>query len=996
MQVKLALAFVAAVALTLLAGVAPGLSASDPASEEAQKLRVLLDAPIPDPKEHNPVQLAQIYLQRARAAQALGESERALKEFLAGIQVVGLKSPAAYDLYDHLAPLYLDRGDPERSVEARKSALAVTQNPVRQLTQIAYIATVLSGQGKREEAKQYLDRAEATLVSVRNNERLVSYGSLMTAKVAQAKGYFDLFFGYLKDAEEDYRLCLGSIRTYMGKDPDAFDRNFFDLANCTKLWMFTAVRQGRLREASVFVDDARRTAQDYAVKQGRPLFVSRMAPEIARVYIEEGLLKEASDLLEATVANVTKAVESEEESGEANQIVRARRQQAAMEMMQGNWQKAEEIYRQTKEPVAEWGYALVKLGRVNESLQMLNTILQNDTKRYDDKSLYLWEDRAFYALASGASGQKEAAVKTLSSAIPKILEMSRPEGTSGEAGLFNTARLDWLLDGYIMLLTDVHRAGGRVEGVDIVSEAFRYADIARGSRVQGALSAAILRASVSDPTVAAVVRKSQDLEYQLKVTAESLTVLQNDDKNPEKEKLIAAARANLERLRAENEETQKEPKRKLPDYSDLLNPKPLDIAGTQKFLHPNEALISIYSTPQRALVWAVPAQGQPSFSVLDLPSSGIADLVAKLRKSLDPTEVDVSGVPTFDFDTAYDLYQRLLAPVENGWKDAQELLIVPHGALSELPFSVLITGTYKPAHSAVPFADHAAAPWLLQKAAISYLPTVAGLASLRRATTQTAERAFIGFGDPVFAAASTSDSTGASLASRGIQRRNLKVPTRSISATENQGQLGLLQPLPDTSREVQEIAKILHADEGRDVYLGRRASEQVVKATDLTRYRVVMFATHGLVPGDLPDLSQPALALSNPALTGEKEDGLLTLTEILALKLRADWVVLSACNTASPDGQASEAVSGLGRAFFYAGAKALLVSHWPVETVSARLLTTELFKRQAGNPKLGRAQAMREASLALMQQSAKVERGQPYSYAHPMFWAPFVVVGDGG
>src|SRR6202008_3372775 len=108
--------------------------------------------------------------------------------------------------------------------------------------------------------------------------------------------------------------------------------------------------------------------------------------------------------------------------------------------------------------------------------------------------------------------------------------------------------------------------------------------------------AAILRASVSDPTLAAVVRKSQDLEYQLKAASESLTVLQNDDKNPEREKLISPARANLEGLRAENEETQKELKRKLPDYSDLLNPKPLDIAGTQKFLHPNEALISIYST----------------------------------------------------------------------------------------------------------------------------------------------------------------------------------------------------------------------------------------------------------------------------------------------------------------------------------------------------------------------------------------------------------------
>ena len=201
-----------------------------------------------------------------------------------------------------------------------------------------------------------------------------------------------------------------------------------------------------------------------------------------------------------------------------------------------------------------------------------------------------------------------------------------------------------------------------------------------------------------------------------------------------------------------------------------------------------------------------------------------------------------------------------------------------------------------------------------------------------------------------------------------------------------------MEPLPDTSEEVREIAKILRADEAKDVNLGQRASEQLVKSSDLSQYRVVMFATHGLVAGELPELSQPALALSNPNLTNEKDDGLLTLAEILELKLRADWVVLSACNTASSDGQASEAVSGLGRAFFFAGAKALLVSHWPVETVSAKLLTTELFKRQTADAKLTRSQALRAASLAVMQQSA----GNSYSYAHPMFWAPFVVVGDGG
>jgi CHAT domain-containing protein len=425
-----------------------------------------------------------------------------------------------------------------------------------------------------------------------------------------------------------------------------------------------------------------------------------------------------------------------------------------------------------------------------------------------------------------------------------------------------------------------------------------------------------------------------------------------------------------------------------------LDAKPLTIIDAQKLLKPQEALLSFYSTQKQTLIWAVPAQGQVSFAIADLSLSTIANVVTKLRKSLDPSEADVGQVPTFDFNASHELYQKLLAPVAVSWNNAKELIIVPHGALSELPLSVLVTSAYQPNHKGIPFADHGAAPWLIRKASISYLPSLGALATLRRTATQRPGKSFVGFGDPVFGQSAAASGT-AVLAARGLKRRNALTEANNNKAGSTSG-LELLQPLPDTAEEIREIAKILHADEARDVNLGASASEQNVKTSDLSQYRVVMFATHGLTPDELPGLSQPALALSNPAVTGEKEDGLLTLAEILGLKLRADWVVLSACNTASPDGQASEAVSGLGRAFFFAGAKALLVSHWPVETVSAKLLTTELFRRQVANASLGRAQALREASLAVMQQSAKGSRGASYSYAHPMFWAPFVVVGDGG
>ncbi|MBI2586930.1 MAG: CHAT domain-containing protein [Rhodospirillales bacterium] len=210
--------------------------------------------------------------------------------------------------------------------------------------------------------------------------------------------------------------------------------------------------------------------------------------------------------------------------------------------------------------------------------------------------------------------------------------------------------------------------------------------------------------------------------------------------------------------------------------------------------------------------------------------------------------------------------------------------------------------------------------------------------------------------------------------------------------------MSALPPLPDTADEVRSIAVAMNADLTKSVFLGKDASEGRVKSMDLSGFKVLAFATHGLVPGDLDGLTQPALALSSPKVDGGNDDGLLTMGEILGLKLDADWVVLSACNTGAGEGAGAEAVSGLGRAFFYAGTRALLVSNWPVETTSARSLTTDLFRRQAAEPGLSRAEALRQAMVGLIDGSGHVDAKSgktTFSYAHPLFWAPFTLIGDG-
>ena len=160
----------------------------------------------------------------------------------------------------------------------------------------------------------------------------------------------------------------------------------------------------------------------------------------------------------------------------------------------------------------------------------------------------------------------------------------------------------------------------------------------------------------------------------------------------------------------------------------------------------------------------------------------------------------------------------------------------------------------------------------------------------------------------------------------------------------------------------------------------------------------MVFATHGLVPGELNGLHQPALAMTAPDVAGHPGDGLLTMEEILALKLDADWVVLSACNTGTGAGAGAEAASGLGRAFFYAGTRAILVTNWSVHSVSARELVTDLFRRQAATASCRAARhCARRWTNYLIRAGFADERGKTlFGYAHPLFWAPYTIIGDGG
>ena len=217
------------------------------------------------------------------------------------------------------------------------------------------------------------------------------------------------------------------------------------------------------------------------------------------------------------------------------------------------------------------------------------------------------------------------------------------------------------------------------------------------------------------------------------------------------------------------------------------------------------------------------------------------------------------------------------------------------------------------------------------------------------------------------------------------------MPLEMRGGLANVAQIRQLPPLPETADELCAVARDLGADAG-EMRLGARATERELKALSdkgaLAKYGILHFATHGATAGQLQGTSEPGLILTPPEVASEADDGYLSASEIATLKLDANWVILSACNTAAGDAASAEALSGLARAFIYAQARALLVSHWEVASNATVKLITAAMREIARDKTVGRSEALRRAMLWM------IDKGEAHE-AHPAYWAPFVVVGEG-
>ena len=583
------------------------------------------------------------------------------------------------------------------------------------------------------------------------------------------------------------------------------------------------------------------------------------------------------------------------------------------------------------------------------------------------------------------------------------------------------------------LIKAAFRQSAGPEATSVLREMFQTAQWAQSSEAAESLALMAARGAKGDPKLAALIRERQDLlaEWQRRDQLHSVAVAQSPDRrnrdaeaeNTSRLTAIDARIANIDKSLAAD----------FPDYAALVAPTPLPVESVQAQLDAGEAMVlfldtaELKPTPEETFIWVI-TKTDARWVRSELGTAVLSREVAALRCGLDydgawavkasrcPNLLNTTYSPMdhergeplpFDTTRAHALYEGLFGQIEDLIKD-KRLLIIASGPLTQVPFGVLVTEAQKmaPPTAVAQFREVA---WLARKHAITVLPAVSSLKALRALAKESrASNVYIGVGNPLLdgdPARFSEDAAAAKLArearcpqpaqqvASASARGAMRAGVRSSGGLTDIADLRTWAPLPETADELCDVAQGLGVDPVTHLYFGANATETEIKglsdAGALASYKIVHFATHGAIAGELTSATEPGLILTPPEKASQTDDGYLSASEIAELKLDADWVILSACNTAAGEANGAEALSGLARAFFYAGARSLLVSHWAVNSQATVKLITKAVAELTGNSRIGRAEALRRSILSM------IDSGKDYE-AHPAFWAPFVLVGEGG
>ncbi|WP_168991589.1 CHAT domain-containing protein [Paraburkholderia sp. UYCP14C] len=510
--------------------------------------------------------------------------------------------------------------------------------------------------------------------------------------------------------------------------------------------------------------------------------------------------------------------------------------------------------------------------------------------------------------------------------------------------------------------------------------AFRIAEFFHTNATYGAMADGAARLAATNPALRTLVEQEQEARYQQNTARLALTLavsqLSSSHNGGTLLQQSAAASAVKREQSALGEvdkhlaSIRKQIEKEFPAYKELVAPELPDPATLSSTLRQGEVYIDLYAARDEGYAFVVRPEGTFKAVRLSTARAGLKKQIIALRAAFDsgspPTRTGDPG--GFNLAASVSLYEALIAPIADELRGAKTAYIVTSGPLASTPFDVLVTE---------PTENLESAKWWISSIAPVRLPSGSALVIARAHPSPNASQPFIAFADPSFSGAAAGAATE-------------KSEDVTAAAASNPAQLHFdyrrVAPLPETLDEARSIATALDAPRS-SIVSGTQATRSSVLKADLSTERVVLFATHGVIPGELPEWHKSGLALAyegNGLL-----DSILSADDIVTLRLNADWVVLSACNTGLASGNAGDAVSELSRAFFAAGARTMLVTQWAVESRSAADVTTAVFRTFASDPSLSKAEALAQTERNMLNGKVGV------LYRHPYYWGAYVLNGDG-
>lgn len=949
--------------------------------QEAQELRQLIQQT--PPEGLNKQNLNQWFLTRDSAAFRLGdpsERERILRLWLATSPNIDAKWTLGSYLMENSSK-------PEEGFALMEEVLQEQKHPVHMVRVRSRLAKGYLEEHNLNKAQQLLDQANTIIANdfSRYRTNAIGYWSVRAemefyrsqSRLSKRKGHFDSAIDEAKKARAK-GAELRQWEQFASDRQKIFGRSWH--ASSAVEVAVAQISAGRIFEAEESLREARSLFKAYEFTENQMAFFYRWVSDL---YFAQARYDDS-----IRVAKKVRQIQLQDGLPDNTvQSIWTRQRITKNLVAQRRWQDALNEFSEVDRAVGDnarlkavarmvdlRGLTQLQTNQINESIKTFKSTLDWTSRNFGDKHYFTAFKRGLYGLALARdTAQQDLAFQELTIAV-RLLSAPDTLSSNYEETPFRLSLRQDIFKTYIKMLSQ--RQASTPDAADL---AFSASAHLLTSSVQQAISDAAARSAIKKPGLGEIARQDQDSKAEL-TTLYSFISAQAGESEQQKitPEVIKAMRERINELESQRRQNKAQIQKEYPEYFQLLQPKsplPKDISDQLKS---NEIFISIVPMDDETYVFAVNSTGKSVMYRSQLTQNDIKQLVKNIRSTLDVAELGPKA-PRFKFDAAYRLYQSLLAPMENMLDGKDHLIVATSGSLGQIPFGVLVRKPWTT-------SDYAQAPWLIRDFGVSHVSSASAWLSLKTLSkSPSGKQPLMAWGDPSFTITSASSSSKNSV--RSILNKHAIYGDLDKAAVD-QVRYATLPPLPETREEVLSLAKLLKADIQTDVFLGEKATrESVLLASENSKLidkQVIVFATHGLLPGDLPKLEQPALAMS--AMAGATTSPLLTLEDVMGLRLNADWVILSACNTAGGDGKVEEAMSGLARGFFYAGGRSLLVTHWSVESESAMRLTTKTLELYKSQPNISRAQALRQSMLHLMQNQ---------TYSHPTYWAPYALVGEG-